>query len=253
MELLLALDFITISGAKEVLKEVDNIDVIAHAYSTILEMAKEASKKGLKLLGITEHVSGIPGICSHVFFENSRLVPRKMYGVELMLGAEINIIDYNGKLSLEDRLIDKLDVRIAGLHKYCYTPGNVEQNITAIIGAIKNPKIDIINLPADNSFPLDYEAIIQAAKKYNTLLEFNNNSLNPMNGRKNVRENNIHILQLCKKYGVPIILGSDAHVDINIIRCDFVCEVLCKINFPKELIINNSVMDFKNKMSLNRV
>ena len=34
-----------------------------HAFSTLQEMAKAASDKGLKLLGITEHSSGIPGSC----------------------------------------------------------------------------------------------------------------------------------------------------------------------------------------------
>jgi putative hydrolase len=78
-------------------------------------MMKAASKKGLKLLGITEHARGIPGTCSDIYFENLKVVPREMYGVELMLGAEINILDYDGSLSLEDRIIDKLDIRIAGI------------------------------------------------------------------------------------------------------------------------------------------
>ncbi|WP_285719000.1 phosphatase [Pelosinus sp. IPA-1] len=226
--------------------------VSGHAYSTIREMAREASKKGLKLLGITEHAPGIPGTCSCIYFENLRVIPRNMYRVELLLGAEINILDYDGKLSLEDRLIDKLDIRIAGIHNHCYIPGTIEQNTSAIIGAIKNPKIDIISHPDDGSCPLDYDVIVQAAKKYNTLLEVNNNSLNPINGRKSARENNIRMLFLCKKYDVPIILASDAHVDIDISRFDFVDEILHDVNFPEELIINKSAIDFKNRLRLNR-
>lgn len=34
-----------------------------HAYSTIREMAKAASEKGLELLGITEHSMKMPGTC----------------------------------------------------------------------------------------------------------------------------------------------------------------------------------------------
>lgn len=253
MELLLALDFITISGAREILKEVDNnIDIIAHAYRTIQEMAQEASEKGLKLLGITEHASGIPGVFSHAFFENLAIVPRRMYEVELLLGAEISIIDYQGKLNLEDQLVDKIDVRIAGIHDHCYQPGTVEQNTNAIIGAVKNPKIDIISHLDNSRYPVDYDRIVQAAKKYHTLLAVNNRFLTPINGRKNARENNIRMLDLCKKYNVPIILGSDAHVDRDIICCDFIYELLHEINFPAKLIINNSLMDFKTKIQLNR-
>lgn len=226
-----------------------------HAYSSIREMAREASKKGLKLLGITEHAPGIPGTCTPIYFENLRVVPREMYGVELMLGAEINILDYNGKLSLEDGVIDKLDVRIAGIHNFCYTPGTIEQNTNAIIETIKNPKIDIISHPDDGLCPLDYDVIVQAAKKYNTLLELNNNSINPINQnhRKNARENSILMLKLCKKYNVQIIISSDAHIDTDVGRFNFAYEILNEVDFPEELIINKSVIDFKKKIQLNRV
>jgi putative hydrolase len=223
-----------------------------HAYSTIREMAKEASNKGLRLLGITEHAKGIPGTCEDIYFNNLRVVPREMYGVELMFGSEINILDYNGNLSLDDKIIDKLDIRIAGIHNHCYTPGTIEQNTNAVIEAIKNPKIDIISHPDDGSCPLNYELIVQAAKKYNTLLELNNNSLNPINNRKNARENNIHMLNLCKEYNVQILVSSDAHVDSDICRFDFASDVLREVNFPEELIINKSVEEFKNKIKLNR-
>lgn len=226
-----------------------------HAYSSIREMAREASKKGLKLLGITEHAPGIPGTCTPIYFDNLRVVPREMYGVELMLGAEINILDYNGKLSLEDGVIDKLDVRIAGIHNFCYTPGTIEQNTNAIIEAIKNPKIDIISHPDDGLCPLDYDVIVQAAKKYNTLLELNNNSINPINQnhRKNARENSILMLKLCKKYNVEIIISSDAHIDTDVGRFNLAYEIINEVDFPEELIINKSVIDFKNKIRLNRV
>lgn len=224
-----------------------------HAYSTIREMMKAASKKGLKLLGITEHARGIPGTCSDIYFENLKVVPREMYGVELMLGAEINILDYDGSLSLEDRIIDKLDIRIAGIHNHCYTPGTIEQNTNTIVQVIKKHKIDIISHPDDGSCPLDYDAIVRASKKYNTLLELNNNSINPINCRKNARENNINMLKLCKKYSVQIILSSDAHIDTDISRFDFSYEILNEADFPEKLVINNSVTDFKNKIKMNRI
>ena len=41
-----------------------------HAYSTITEMAKAASKQGVKILGITEHAPTIPGTCQLFYFQN---------------------------------------------------------------------------------------------------------------------------------------------------------------------------------------
>jgi len=85
-----------------------------HAFSTLQEMAKAASDKGLKLLGITEHSSGIPGSCDPIYFRNLHVVPRQMYGIELLLGAEINILDTAGHLDMDEFYLQKLDLRIAG-------------------------------------------------------------------------------------------------------------------------------------------
>ena len=64
-----------------------------HAYATLTEMCKEAANKGLEIYGITEHSSGIPGTCADIYFQNLRVVPRDLFGLDLRLGAEINIID----------------------------------------------------------------------------------------------------------------------------------------------------------------
>ena len=71
-----------------------------HAFSSLQEMAQAAAGKGLKLLGITEHSPGIPGTCDPIYFRNLHVVPRQMYGIELLLGAEINILDSEGNLVL---------------------------------------------------------------------------------------------------------------------------------------------------------
>ena len=65
-----------------------------HAYNSIREMAKSASEKGLEVLGITEHAPKMPGTCHRIYFQNLKVVPREMYGVQLLIGAEVNILDY---------------------------------------------------------------------------------------------------------------------------------------------------------------
>lgn len=212
-----------------------------HAYSTIQEMAKAASLKGLSLLGITEHAPMMPGSCHKIYFENLKVVPREMYGMRLLLGVELNIIDYCGSVDMDRNLLDRMDIRIASLHGPCIKPGTMNENTSAVIGAIKNPRIDIIGHPDDSNYPLDYEAVVQAAKDYNTLLELNNNSLNPVGFRKNTRENDTILLKLCKKYQVPIILGSDAHFETDVATFQFALPLLEELDFPTELIVNTSV------------
>lgn len=226
--------------------------VSGHAFSTLQEMAKTASEKGLELLGVTEHAPSIPGTCSLIYFRNLHVVPRKMYGIELLLGSELNITDYKGSIDMDENHLKMLDVRIAGIHSLCYTPGSIEQNTQAIIGAISNSYIDIISHPGDGTVPLLYEPIVLAAKKYGTLLEINNSSLNPLRHKECAKYNNLQILHLCKKYEVPVILGSDAHISFDIARYDFIPELLQISEFPDKLIINDKIDTFRKIIHRNR-
>lgn len=216
-----------------------------HAYSTISEMAKAASCKGLELLAITEHAPLMPGSCQQMYFSNLTVVPREMYGVELMFGTELNIIDYDGHVDLNNYILDRLDLRIASLHTPCIEPGTIEDNTNAVLGAIKNPRIDIIGHPDDATYPLDLEKVVYAAKEYKTLLEVNNNSLNPRGSRKNARGNILTMLSYCKKLSVPVIMNSDSHVFADVARHDFSDSVIAEADFPEELIVNRSVAAFK--------
>ncbi|MDV3426193.1 MAG: phosphatase [Bacillota bacterium] len=222
-----------------------------HAYGTVTEMARAASEKGLKLLGITEHTSGIPGTCDDFYFVNFKVIPREMFGIKLMLGAEINIVDHTGALSLSEEYIKKLDIRIAGIHSLCYKFGNIKENTNAVVSAIKNPLIDIISHPDDGNCPLDYDQVVSAAKENHTLLEINNNSLRS-SGRKDTVKNSIRILDLCKEYEIPVLISSDAHYMNDIANMDHVMPVLEMAGFPENLIINRSKEYFQEFISYNR-
>ena len=200
-----------------------------HAFSTLQEMAQAAAGKGLKVLGITEHSPGIPGTCHPIYFRNLHVVPRRMYGVELLLGAEINI---------------------AGIHSLCYEYGTIEENTHGMVQAISNPFIHIISHPGDGTAALHFEPMVLAAKEHHTLLEINNSSLKPTRNKPDARENNLTILRLCKKYEVPVILGSDAHISFDIARYDNLYELLQLTGFPEELIMNRDVKSFKEYLHL---
>lgn len=221
-----------------------------HAFSTLQEMAQAAADKGLKLLGITEHSPGIPGTCDPIYFRNIHVVPRQMYGIELMLGAEINITDTKGTLDLDENYLKLLDLRIAGIHSLCYSQGTKEENTYGMVQAISNPYINIISHPGDGTAELNFEPIVLAAKEHHTLLEINNSSLKPSRGKKQARPNNLEILRLSKKYEVPVILGSDAHISFDIATYDYALQLVAETEFPEELIMNTSVEKFKSYLSL---
>ena len=209
-----------------------------HAYNTMMEMIHEAQNKGLDVYGITEHAPRMKGTCTDVYFHNLKVVPRKHGDLELLLGVELNILDEHGTVDLEEPHLGDMDVTIASLHKPCIQPGSRDYNTQCLISAMKNPHINIIGHPDDGRYMVDMEAVVQAAKEYHTLLELNNNSLNPRCTRQNARENDMEMLRLCKKYQVPIVMGSDAHYYEDILNHELALDVIKETEFPEELVVN---------------
>ena len=76
-----------------------------HAYSTIDENAKAAKEKGLKLIAMTDHTPGMKNTAPRAFFTNYHVLPHVLHGVELLHGAELNIMDYNGTIDLQEDIL----------------------------------------------------------------------------------------------------------------------------------------------------
>ena len=220
-----------------------------HAYSTMQEMVTAAQQKHLDILGITEHAPGIPGTCHPIYFRNLHVVPRQYDGLRLLLGAELNILDTKGTLDLDEYYYKMLDLRIAGIHLLCWEGGTIEENTQGMINAIRNPWTQIISHPGDGTAELLFEPIVLAAKESNTLLEINNSSLNPVRKKETALKNNLEILRLCKRYEVPVILSSDAHISYAIADYSFIWPLLQETDFPDELIMNYDTERFLEYIS----
>ena len=144
------------------------------------EMAKAAADKGLKGLAITEHAPEMPGTCHLYYFQNLRIVPRKRFGIELLLGTELNIMNAEGKVDLSEDVLKTLDIAIASIHIPCFRDERTVENVTAAYeNVMENPYVDIIGHPDDGRFPVDMKRLVSKAKKTGTLLEVNNSSLRP--------------------------------------------------------------------------
>lgn len=222
-----------------------------HAYSSLQEMVAMAQQKGLRVLGITEHGPALPGSCHPIYFKNMHVVPRKFGDLRLLMGAELNILNTQGELDLNEDYYKYMDIRIAGIHALCWEGGSLEENTAGMVAAIRNPWTHIISHPGDGTAELDFEPIVLAAKETHTLLEINNSSLKPSRGKLMARPNNLEILRLCKKYDVPVILGSDAHISFSIGDYEFIPSLLQETQFPEGLIVNNKPDFFFNYLNVN--
>lgn len=211
-----------------------------HAYNTINEMIHSAADKKLEILGITEHGPAMPGSCQSIYFHNLKALQRKKYGVKLLFGCEVNIINYDGEIDIDDVARNSIDVGIASMHIPCIKPGSVEENTLGFINAMKHKCVNIIGHPDDARYPVDYMKLVKAAKDNHVLLELNNSSLNPNGFRKNANENDRIMLKACMEYGQPIIVDSDSHVEEGVAEFGFAMELIKDLEFPEELIVNNS-------------
>lgn len=208
-----------------------------HAYGTIREMALAASEKKMKILGISEHAPGIPGTTDPFYYCNLKVVPRKLYGVTIVHGCEINVLD-DGSRSLDDSWMKYLDYAIVGIHRQCYTDQGKERNTDNLIKCMKHPKVRLVSHPDDNHTPLDYPRLVGAAKELNVALEVNNSSFTKPEERLGCFENYRCMLKCCEQYRVPVVVSSDAHDPSWTARFDEAASFLQEMHFDQSLILN---------------
>ncbi len=217
-----------------------------HAYSTIREMAAASAQKGMQALALTEHAPEMPGTCGLFYFQNLKVIPREMNGIRMLFGAELNIMDADGRVDLPEKTIEGLDIVVASIHLPCFGTEHTKQEVmSAYVETMKKKYVNIIGHPDDGRFPIDYEVLVKTAKETHTLLEVNNSSLRPESVRQNTRENILTMLDLCRQYEVPITTGSDAHIDIDAGNFSHTHEVLDYCGFPEELVVTTDLERLK--------
>ena len=165
--------------------------------------------------------------------------------VDILYGVELNILDYKGTVDLEDEILETLDYAIISMHTQNVKPASVEENTFAYVNAMSHPKVKIIGHCDDVKFPVDYEALMVAAKHYGVVFEINNASLSPDGYRGDTRENVKTILELCKKYNHPIVLSSDSHGKKHVGDFKYALKMIKETDFPEDLILNYSTQSFK--------
>jgi len=224
----------------------------AHAYSTILENARAAADLGLSLLAITDHAPCMEDSTHLLHFVNYDILDRVVYGVELLYGVELDIVDYSGSVSMEAHLRQRMDICVASFHNIVFPPGSKAENTRAYLGAMEQSGVAIIGHPDDGRVPVDYEALVRGAKGTGVLIELNNSSLRPGHFRVGARENAKTVLSLCERYGVPIAVGSDAHFAPAVGNLDLALALLEEIQFPAELVINTDPAALKQVLERRR-
>lgn len=211
--------------------------VSGHAYGTIREMAQAAAEQGMQILACTEHGPHTPGTCDPIYFNNLWTIPRVLYGVHILHGCELNVMN-DWDMGLKEKSLEKLDFAIAGVHPICYEDRGREENTENVAFYMRHPKVRFVSHPDDDTTALDYPRLVQTAGETHTALEVNNSSFQKGDRRINYLENYRTMLRLCRAQGVPIVVNTDAHDPSRVGRFDEALAFVEAEGFPPELILN---------------
>ncbi len=147
-------DLITLSDLQA---ELHSHSTCCYGALSILDMARAAKARGLKMLAITDHTHSL-GIANGLDAERLREQRKEIDAAQaelgndfiLLQGAEVEI-KADGSLDLPDEVLAELDIVIASLHVSLRQPR--EEITTRLLRAIRNPHVDIIGHPSGRLLP----------------------------------------------------------------------------------------------------
>jgi len=217
----------------------------SHAYSTLTEYIAEAKRKGIRLFANTDHGPRMPDAPHAWHFINLRVIPRIVDGVGILRGIEANIRDAEGNLDLPGDRREGLDLVLAAFHEPVFAPRSSEEHTKALIQTMKRGQADIIAHPGNPSFPIDIEAVVQAAVEYDVALEINNSSFSV--SRRGSKPYCRAIAEAARDLGATLVMGSDSHFAPSLGDFSEALELIQEVGFPQARLLNTSprtLLDF---------
>ena len=184
--------------------------------NSIKERCQAAMDLGYEYLGISDHTKFLKidgGLDEKQLLKQHELIEKinkdfKSKGIKFRVlhGCESNILN-DGSIDIKDEVLEKLDFVIAGVHSSFRM--SKQEMTQRLVMAMQNHNVDIISHPTGRligrreEYQMDFDKILEVAKKTGTILEINSNPLRlDLNGF-NVRR--------AKSYGIKMIIDTDAH------------------------------------------
>lgn len=232
----------------------------SHGKDDIIDNVREAKRKNLEILAISEHGPGhyLYGVKEEEILEMRRIIDEinienESKGLELkvLLGLEANILGFDGKIDVNKKILENIDILLLGYH-YGVTPNSIKdfigmyilnpiskflpflkkkmikRNTEAFIKAINRYPVKIITHPGDK-VEVDIVRLAKECIKNDVALEINSKhnclSVEDIQKIKNLK-------------GLKISLGSDAHKASNVGNVDNSIYRAKIANLDKDLIIN---------------
>lgn len=216
----------------------------------MLELVTSASAKGLELIAITDHGPAVPQGSHPWYFWNLKSAPAVIDGVRVLKGCEANpSLDSENGIDLPDQLLELLDFVAVGFHPLTgFDDADRTKNTEALLRVIANPYVDQITHPGnEHEFPLDLDAIVDAAAHHRVILELNDHSFAPGSARSESAKRERQFAAAAVSAGAPVAIGSDAHFAFHVGRFDAASTVAEEIGLTRDELVNRdaaTVLEF---------
>jgi len=200
-----------IVGYNEIIGDLHVHTKLSDGKNTIEEMVIAAKKLGYEYIAITDH--GGKAI-SHAdekelvrqVREIEKINEESDSNMEVLKGVEVDV-GADGKLSINDSTLEKMDVVIASVHSGFKFPET--KQTSRLLKAMDNPYVNILGHPnarliqTREPIKLDLEKIYEKARERNIALEINS-AINRI-------DLNFSQARDALEYGCKFALGTDAH------------------------------------------
>jgi DNA polymerase (family X) len=199
--------------------EIDDIKGVFHCHTTysdggnsVEEMAHAAKALGLKYLGLADHSQSLTvanGLSPQRVRQQQKEIDdanKRLKGFTIFKGTECDILA-DGSLDYDDDLLASFDYVVASVHSHFKQ--SREEMTARIIKAIRNPYVTMLGhatgrlLLQREGYPVDLEAVLQAAVESGTMVEINAHPAR-------LDLDWIHCKR-AKALGVKIVINPDAH------------------------------------------
>ncbi|MEK6600129.1 MAG: DNA polymerase/3'-5' exonuclease PolX [Deltaproteobacteria bacterium] len=179
---------------------------------TLEEMVAYAMQKRYKYIAVTDHSKALGithGLDEPRVLKQIKEIDRinsQLKGFRILTGTEVDIKG-DGSLDLDADVLKKLDCVVGAVHsRFNMTMEDMTDRIitamaTGLVNIIAHPTGRII--AAREPYPVDMPRLMQAAKKYNVILE-----LNSYPERLDLNDS---YLRLAKDMGVMVAISTDSH------------------------------------------
>lgn len=217
-----------------------------HAWSTLRENAAVAHQRGMAGFCTTEHAHKMPGAGPFFLVAAQAMLPASLENVRVFYGVEADIMDFKGTLDVDIKSLFDSEFTIASMHDQCMKPGCEAENTDAYVAVLNHPCVDILGHIDDRKTPSEVEIVVKEAARLGKLIEINNNSLRM---RKGSLERVERIARLCVEHGTRVSVASDAHFDEMIGAVAPALELLGRLDFPDELVVNRTMESFQGYLA----